>query len=944
MARSAGLRTACLTLANVLLPIAVLIFATGFFPYKPVLPGLATLEGHKDDMAAPIFDRVVFMVVDALRSDFVYGHNSGFKFTQSLIRDGSAIPFTAHATPPTVTMPRVKALTTGSVPSFLDLILNFAESDTSSSLANQDTWLAQIRAKGGKLIFYGDDTWLKLFESGQTGAGKGHFFGRFDGTSSFFVSDFTEVDHNVTRHVPEQLAKSDWNAMIMHYLGLDHIGHKTGPQGPNMVPKQEEMDGIVKTIYEKMEKEAHLEDTLLVLAGDHGMNNGGNHGGSGPGETEPALLFASPKFRTMKKSKAYECPTLPKDGTEFHYYTKVQQSDLVPTLAGLMGLPIPRNSLGVSIPELTGLLTQDETSTSGLLEEEGTTEHLKKNSKQILEVIEATYGTESFTSKIASFEPEMSTANEICVAQDEGEPRLACLWAYVENRLATGEGRRNTARRHAAMLAFLLEAQETLSGTASSYNIPRMVIGMGLSAMILALALVSFPSIWPPRAGGTFFAATSILYGVMMFASSYVEEEQQFWYWLTPAWFIVLSASRANNFTDTRSRLRLVTAVFALLAVHRFCIRWNQTGQKHAGANDIVHTFFPREHVSMWVLILAAYVYNGFQMVPKTFGGILAPEIAVILVVAMTLPAIIFKMNFTQADAPELVHGLAYRIRNWTSAFDLLLQARVVFFMLALCTLIVVLLSVLSYHESQTSGSSTRGLLPSLTERLHYLLTLFLMTQTRAPNIPLFLGLEVQREALGYILQNTSPSKGSKRPITEVATTTLLLSHVYFFCTGGSNSISSIDLSNAYNGVADYNILAVGVLLFASNWTGPIWLCSAASLLLSSRTAPVKQGSWIDEERRKLHHDTLQSTMGPEKKIEEKGEKGVWMEYISHMTAFVAASLLAIMAACTALRTHLFIWTVFSPKYLYAMAWSVGWHLLINIGFGSALRGMCGVA
>lgn len=77
-------------------------------------------------------------------------------------------------------MPRVKALTTGSVPSFLDLILNFAESETASSLTNQDTWLAQIKAKGGKLVFYGDDTWLKLFP--------GNFFARSDGTSSFFVS------------------------------------------------------------------------------------------------------------------------------------------------------------------------------------------------------------------------------------------------------------------------------------------------------------------------------------------------------------------------------------------------------------------------------------------------------------------------------------------------------------------------------------------------------------------------------------------------------------------------------------------------------------------------------------------------------------------------------------------------------------------------------------
>jgi hypothetical protein len=33
----------------------------------------------------------------------------------------------------------------------------------------------------------------------------------------------------VTRHVSPELIKDDWNAMIMHYLGLDHIGHKSGP-------------------------------------------------------------------------------------------------------------------------------------------------------------------------------------------------------------------------------------------------------------------------------------------------------------------------------------------------------------------------------------------------------------------------------------------------------------------------------------------------------------------------------------------------------------------------------------------------------------------------------------------------------------------------------------------------------------------------------------------
>jgi ethanolaminephosphotransferase len=76
-------------------------------------------------------------------------------------------------------MPRVKAITTGSVPSFLDVILNFSESDTTSTLANVDNWLAQIRANNGSLLMFGDDTWLKLFPD---------MFTRADGTSSFFVS------------------------------------------------------------------------------------------------------------------------------------------------------------------------------------------------------------------------------------------------------------------------------------------------------------------------------------------------------------------------------------------------------------------------------------------------------------------------------------------------------------------------------------------------------------------------------------------------------------------------------------------------------------------------------------------------------------------------------------------------------------------------------------
>lgn len=57
-----------LTIANILVPLSIVIFGIGFFPYKPFLPGLAEYEPLDigEPPSAP-FDKLVFMVVDALR-------------------------------------------------------------------------------------------------------------------------------------------------------------------------------------------------------------------------------------------------------------------------------------------------------------------------------------------------------------------------------------------------------------------------------------------------------------------------------------------------------------------------------------------------------------------------------------------------------------------------------------------------------------------------------------------------------------------------------------------------------------------------------------------------------------------------------------------------------------------------------------------------------------
>ena len=73
----------------------------------------------------------------------------------------------------------MQALTTGSIPGFVDVVLNFG----SSELA-EDNLVSKWSKAGLKVNMFGDDTWIRLFPDA---------FMRQDGTTSFFVSDYTEV-------------------------------------------------------------------------------------------------------------------------------------------------------------------------------------------------------------------------------------------------------------------------------------------------------------------------------------------------------------------------------------------------------------------------------------------------------------------------------------------------------------------------------------------------------------------------------------------------------------------------------------------------------------------------------------------------------------------------------------------------------------------------------
>lgn len=89
---------------------------------------------------------------------------------------------------------------------------------------------------------------------------------------------------------------------------------------------------------------------------------------------------------------------------------------------------------------------------------------------------------------------------------------------------------------------FLHSAQSLMSGAASSYKLSMLYSGTLVAAIAcFASAVVAYYTLSTSRHSPTgILFITSMLHGAMIFASSFVEEEQQFWYWITTAWAVYI--------------------------------------------------------------------------------------------------------------------------------------------------------------------------------------------------------------------------------------------------------------------------------------------------------------------------------------------------------------------------------------------------------------------
>ncbi|KAF9612854.1 hypothetical protein IFM89_004264 [Coptis chinensis] len=148
----------------------------------------------------------------------------------------SATIFKAIADPPTTSLQRLKGLTTGGLPTFIDVGNSFG-----APAIIEDNLLNQLNRNGKRVWMMGDDTWVHLFPD--------HFEKSFP-FPSFNVKDLDTVDDGCVQHLFPSLYEEEWDVLIAHFLGVDHAGHIFGVDSMPMIHKLEQYNTILEIVHQ----------------------------------------------------------------------------------------------------------------------------------------------------------------------------------------------------------------------------------------------------------------------------------------------------------------------------------------------------------------------------------------------------------------------------------------------------------------------------------------------------------------------------------------------------------------------------------------------------------------------------------------------------------------------------------------------------------------------
>ncbi|GLH12631.1 GPI ethanolamine phosphate transferase 2 [Gryllus bimaculatus] len=720
--------------------------------YKDIPSHIGSAKINVSDVYQNHIDRVIIMVIDALRVDFVDHLHSkiNMPYVHSMLERKEAFIVVGNVQTPTVTMPRLK------------------------------------------------------------------------------------VDNNVTQHLENELAANDWEIMILHYLGLDHIGHLEGPKSAHINPKLLEMDLIVKKIHYAMIEWAETLSlrSILIICGDHGMKDSGGHGGATTAETTVPIITLGVRQHSPAHSGV----------------SSVSQIDLVPTLSVLLGLPIPKCNIGKLIPQFFQKFSMKKKLFAYYYNAKQVTDHFKEiNSYHTTEAylkyeeatrlhelwIKSNYQIVHDAKKSeelyqSSLEDMSEILGNIRVTQDVFCLLIAiCINLQICGILLfqnTNIINTSSGIFHIFIFIFTLsffnilyclssESESAVCkfnmGNALGVTLPNIVLISINISIITNSCTISWFSQSSRNQALKWFLVGSGLHLISFLSSSFIEEEHQVWYfgWLTFLMFVLSKQCQISYLSGSFKNIIIFWSLI-LIICHRILRKLNQTGDKWASVPDISDWLHEPHNIGAISLVfILGLLGNGLYV--GYCQWILSDQSIILRGLYVVLCSLSLFMVYLYRAATGAVLTL------FDSSVDLkgITEARLFWCFLLLMTVQEFTLTVSRQEKLKIHfiGSLMKWSLSSW---------ILLVSLLHRPHNVLLPGVQ----AFASIFLNTLYKQTFK---TKFDTCWLSIAHcwlgmVFYFYQGNSNSVATVDVASGYVGLQDYNPFVVGYYLVVNTFAAPV--------------------------------------------------------------------------------------------------------------------------
>ncbi|XP_068419607.1 GPI ethanolamine phosphate transferase 1 isoform X1 [Eschrichtius robustus] len=302
----------------------------------------------------PPAKRLVLFVADGLRADKLYeldeNGNSRAPFIRNIIMHEGSWGI-SHTRVPTESRPGHVALIAGFYEDVSAVAKGWKENPVEfDSLINETrhTWC------------WGSPDILAMFAKGASG---NHVFAHnYDAYSEDFgAQDVTKLDTWVFDNVKEffhaarnnqslfSKLNEDKIVFFLHLLGIDTNGHAHRPSSREYLNNIKIVDEGLKEIVSTL-KDFYGSDgkTAFIFTADHGMTDWGSHGAGHPLETcTPFVTWgAGIKYPQKVLAQKFDDTYLQEWKLENWKRQDVNQADVAPLMAALIGVPFPLNSVG----------------------------------------------------------------------------------------------------------------------------------------------------------------------------------------------------------------------------------------------------------------------------------------------------------------------------------------------------------------------------------------------------------------------------------------------------------------------------------------------------------------------------------------------------------------------------------------------------------------------